>query len=54
MLMNYGGTVVGPDKFAYVIMTLIMVLICKNKEEKPLNVKNKIKVFGDLSLLLLY
>lgn len=46
MLMNYGGTVVGPDKFAYVIMALIMVLICKNKEEKPLNVKTKLGVWG--------
>ena len=44
--MNYGGTVVGPDKFAYVIMALIMVLICKNKEEKPLNVKTKLGVWG--------
>ena len=46
MLMNYGGTVVGPDKFAYVIMALIMILICKNKEEKPLNVKTKLGVWG--------
>ena len=46
MLMNYGGTVVGPDKFAYVIMALIMILICKNKEEKPLDVKTKLGVWG--------
>lgn len=46
MLMNYGGTVVCPNKFAYVIMALIMLLICKNKEEKSLNVKTKLGVWG--------
>lgn len=46
MLMNYGGTVVCPDKFAYVIMAMLMIMISKNKDEEPINGKTKAGIWG--------